>query len=79
MTRMIKLAILASTNGTDIKGIIAAIKSGELDASIAVVIANKECGAIQLAKDNDIPCEIVLSKGFEGSREEYDKKHPRAK
>ena len=37
-----RLAVLGSTNGTDIEAIVAAIKSGEINAHIEVVVSNKK-------------------------------------
>ena len=46
-----KLAVLGSTNGTDLDAIIAAIKNQEIDASIEVVISNvKSSGILAKAK-----------------------------
>jgi len=48
----IHLAILGSTNGTDLKAIYNAIKSGELDAVIDIVISNKSnAGILEKAKN----------------------------
>lgn len=41
-----KLAVLGSTNGTDLDAIITAIKNQEIDASIEVVISNVESSGI---------------------------------
>jgi len=49
---MIHLAILGSTNGTDMIAIHEAIKSGSLNAQIDIVISNKkDAGILQKAKD----------------------------
>ncbi|MFH1849182.1 MAG: phosphoribosylglycinamide formyltransferase [archaeon] len=67
---MLKIAILASTNGTDMQAIIDEAEAGKLDADLAIVIANKECGAIERAKKHKIKTLIIDPKGKE--REEYD-------
>lgn len=65
------IAILASTNGTDMQAIIEAIGNGTLDAKIAVVISNKEqCHALERARKHNIPAVFLNPKGK--TREEYD-------
>ena len=45
------LAVLGSTNGTDIEAIVAATKSGEINAHIEVVVSNKkDSGILKKAK-----------------------------
>jgi len=68
---LIKLGILASTKATDMQAIIDAIDDKELDAEISVVIANKECYALERAKGYGIKAVYIPSKGKE--REEFDK------
>lgn len=69
---MIKLAILASANGTNAQAIIEAALSGKLDADVRVVLTNKEdAGVIARAQNLGIPVEIVPSKGHK-NRAEYD-------
>ena len=41
-----KLAVLGSTNGTDLVPIVTAINSGELLASIEVIVSNNESSGI---------------------------------
>jgi folate-dependent phosphoribosylglycinamide formyltransferase PurN len=45
---MIKLAVLGSTNGTDLRAIMAAISKGVLDAEVSVVISNRKSAYIPL-------------------------------
>ena len=48
---MIKLAILASANGTNAQAIIEAVRAGRLDADVKVVLTNKEdAGVIERAR-----------------------------
>ncbi|MBR4842805.1 MAG: phosphoribosylglycinamide formyltransferase [Bacteroidaceae bacterium] len=69
---MIKLAILASANGTNAQAIIEAVRDGLLDARVAVVLTNKEdAGVIARARSFGIPIEILPSKGHR-NRAEYD-------
>lgn len=70
----IKLAILGSTRGTDLQAIIDAIESGELNASIEIVISNKKDAYIlERAKNHNLPAVYVPAKKEE-TREEYDQK-----
>lgn len=69
---MLKIAVLASTNATDMQALIDEIEAGKLDAEISVLIANKECGAVDRAKKHNIETIIISSKGVE--REDFDKK-----
>ena len=47
-----KLAVLGSTNGTDLVPIVKAINSGELLASIEVIVSNNESsGILRKARD----------------------------
>ena len=53
---MIRLGVLGSTKGTDLVPILGAIQSGELSASVEVVISNKENSLIlEKAKYAEIP------------------------
>ena len=69
---MIKLAILASANGTNAQAIIEAVQAGRLDADVRVVLTNKpDAGVIERAHRLGVPVEIVPSKGHR-NRAEYD-------
>ena len=69
-----KIAILASTQGTDLQAIIDSVSSGELAgvAEIKCVITDRECFAAERAKQQGIET-FVLDKGKFASREEFDK------
>lgn len=68
----LNIAVLASTNATDMQGIINSIKNKEIDAKIVCLISNKEdSGAITRAKNNEIESIFIDSKNKE--REEFDK------
>ena len=45
---MLKLAVLGSTRGTDLDAIVSAIDEGILNASIKLVISNKELSLIHI-------------------------------
>ena len=69
---MIRLAILASANGTNAQAIIEAVRAGRLDADVKVVLTNKEdAGVIERARRFGVPVEIIPSKGHR-NRAEYD-------
>lgn len=69
---MIRLAILASGNGTNAEAILEAVRDGALEADIRVILTNKpESGVIERARRWGIPFEIVPSKGHK-DRAEYD-------
>jgi len=69
---MISIAVLASGRGSNFQSIIDGVKSGEVDAEIKVLITdNPEAKAIERAKQNGIPIEIIERKKFK-TREEMD-------
>jgi len=72
------IAVLASTNGTDLQAIIDSIKSGELTGvKLKIVGSNKsDCFALQRAKEQGFKTLFVDSKGK--SREEFDKEMAKA-
>ena len=68
---MIKLAVLGSTNGTDLRAIMAAISKGELEAEVSVVISNwKSAFILERARHYDVPAIFISHK--EKAREEFD-------
>ena len=68
---MIKLAVLGSTNGTDLRAIMAAISKGALDAEVSVVISNRKSAYIlEHARNYDVPAIFISHK--EKAREEFD-------
>jgi len=72
--RKISVGVLASGRGSNFQAIIDAVKAGTCAADIKVLITNKpEAYAIQRAKENGIPVEIVERKDFE-SREALDER-----
>ena len=72
MVKVLKIAILASTKGTDMQAIIDAINSNTLDVEISIVISNKKDSLVlEKAKNNNIPHLFIDNQGKE--REEYDK------
>ena len=55
--------------------ILKAIKKKKIPIKAAVVISNKpDAAGLKIAQKLGVPTEVVQSKGFEGSRADYDKK-----
>ena len=68
---MFRLAVLGSTRGTDLQAIIDAIKTGQLEASIEIVISNKaDAYILERAKNHNLKAFFLDPKGLD--REEYD-------
>ena len=68
----LRLAVLGSTNGTDLPPILQAIADGRLHARVEVVISNRSsAGVLDKAKLSAIPAMTVVSKGK--TREEFDR------
>ena len=68
---MIKLAVLGSTNGTDLQAVVEAISKGELDAEVSVVISNrKNAYILGCARNYDVPAIFISHK--EKAREKFD-------
>ena len=69
---MLRIAVLASTKGTDLEAIYAAIQKKELTGvEISLVCTNLECPAAKKAQSWGLKTSILPSKGFD--REKYDK------
>ena len=67
---MLRLGILGSTNGTDLKAIISAIKNKSLNAEISVVVSNKETAfLLKRAEKNDIKNTFISDRSMD--REKY--------
>lgn len=68
----LNIAILASTNGTDMPAIFKAIETKEIDAKVKVVICNKkDAGAAEKAKAAQVTVVFLDPRGMD--RETYDK------
>ncbi|MCH7613260.1 MAG: phosphoribosylglycinamide formyltransferase [Candidatus Marinimicrobia bacterium] len=68
---IMKLGILGSTKGTDLQAILDAIKNGELDAEVSVVISNrKNAYILERAGNHNVPAVFIPHKGKH--REEFD-------
>ena len=72
---LLKLAILISGRGSNMKAILDAIKKQNINIKPAVIISNKSSAkGLKIAKKFKVKTEIIESKGFQGSRWEYDQK-----
>ncbi len=72
---MLNLGILISGRGSNMESILKAIKKKGIPINPAVVIANKaDAEGLKIANKLGVSTEVVESKGFKGSRAEYDKK-----
>ncbi len=71
MVWIIRIAVLSSTRASALDALIDAIQNKGLDAQISLLVANKECPAIERAKGFGIPALLLDSKGKE--REAFDK------
>ncbi|AAP99989.1 MULTISPECIES: phosphoribosylglycinamide formyltransferase [Prochlorococcus] len=64
-TPKLKLAVLASGKGSNLKAIIEDILSKRLDAEIkCLIVSNPNCGAIEIANKHLIPVKVVTSNDF---------------
>ena len=72
---LLKLAILISGRGSNMRAILNAVKKQGIPINPVVVISNKPtAGGLRIAKKYGVKTEIVESKGFQGTRWEYDQK-----
>jgi len=72
---LLKLAILISGRGSNMRAILRAIKKQNIPIVPTVVISNKPSArGLRIARGLDVKTEIVESEGFQGSRWEYDQK-----
>jgi len=72
---LLKLAILISGRGSNMKAILDAVEKQNIPIKPMVVISNKATAkGLKIAKKLSVQTEIVESKGFQGTRWEYDQK-----
>lgn len=68
---LFKIAVIASTNGTDLQAIIDEINAGTLpDVELSLVLSNKKCYALERAEAQGFPTLYIDPKGK--TREEFD-------
>ncbi len=71
---MLNLAILISGRGSNMEAILKSIKKKKIPIKAIVVISNKpNAKGLKIAEKLGIKTEVVESKGFKGSRWDYDK------
>lgn len=67
-----RIAILASQNGTNAQAIVEATRDGRLEAEVALILTNRaNAGVVERARRLGIPIEVLPSKGVM-NRAEYD-------
>ena len=72
---MQKLGILISGRGSNMEAILKTIKNKKIPIVPAVVISNtSNARGLKIAKKLGVQTEVITSKGFNGSRWDYDKK-----
>ncbi len=70
---MLQLGILISGRGSNMESILKAIKKKKIQVAPAVVISNKvDAAGLKTAQKLGVTTEIIQSKGFAGSRTDYD-------
>ena len=72
---MQKLGILISGRGSNMEAILKTIKNKKIPIKPTVVISNSSnARGLKIAKKLGVETEIIVSKGFNGNRWDYDKK-----
>lgn len=72
LRRPVRLGIMGSTRGTDLKALYSFIGDGSLDAEIAVVVSDrKDAGILEVARSHGTPAHAVGAKGL--TRQEHEK------
>jgi len=61
-----RLAFFASGSGSSLRAIVAACAAGELAATPVLLIANRDCKAIDFAKSHDLPHQVIPTVGAQG-------------
>jgi phosphoribosylglycinamide formyltransferase-1 len=67
-----KIAVLASTNGTNLQVIIDQIQFGELPVELVVVGSNKECFALKRSKEQGLETIFIDQKMYKKQRQAFD-------
>ncbi|MBA4461963.1 MAG: phosphoribosylglycinamide formyltransferase [Nitrosopumilaceae archaeon] len=72
---MLNLGILISGRGSNMEAILKSIKRKKIPIKPTIVISNKaDAKGLKIAQKMGVKTEVIESKGFKGSRSEYDKK-----
>ena len=73
--QLLKLGILISGRGSNMESILKTIKKENIPIDPAVVISNKpDAKGLEIAEKLGVKTEVIQSRGFEGTRWQYDKK-----
>ena len=73
MIKSLNLGILISGKGSNMEAILKAIRKKRIPIKPAVVISNNpDAKGLEIAKKLGVPTEVIPSKGFAGTRWEYD-------
>ena len=67
---MIRLAILISGRGSNMSCLALAIKNYDIAAKIVIVISNKDCAGITLARDHGLPTQVIKRKDFDSQADQ---------
>ncbi len=71
---MIKIAVFASGGGTNLQALLDAQETGLFKGKIGLVFSNlPDAKALERAETHRVESVAITSKGYSGSREEYDK------
>ncbi len=70
----LRIAVLASTRGTDLQAIMDEMGAGKLDAELALVLTNKQCAAEERARMAGYKTKILTFDKEKDTRESYDRK-----
>jgi phosphoribosylglycinamide formyltransferase-1 len=72
---LLNLGILISGRGSNMEAILKSIKRKKIPINPAIVISNNpDAKGLRIAQNLGVKTEVIESKGFKGSRAEYDKK-----
>ena len=72
---LLKLVILISGRGSNMKSILNAVQKQNIPIKPTIVISNKSsANGLKIARKFGVQTEIIESKGFQGTRWEYDQK-----
>ncbi len=70
---MIRIAVLASGSGSNLQALIDAWEVGSIKAKFSLVFSNvQEAKALERAEAHGIETVSITSKGYKGTREQYD-------
>jgi phosphoribosylglycinamide formyltransferase-1 len=70
---VIKIAVFASGGGSNLQSLLDASENGLFKGKIGLVFSNvPDCGALDRAEQHRVESVAIASKGYPGSREDYD-------